>query len=128
MKVKIGILFGDSDFYQTFTTALDLLDKGIRNNLYRFEGKYKSQEIDDDYIVRVLNLTTSACYYGYQNMLLYDNPNPGMSYDYLKITKDNVYIDDKLDELLATEDKYGFNGELFILELDTKGESKIYSR
>ena len=132
MKVRIGVLFGDNDFFATFTSALQLIGDGIvANHMYYTNAIYDKpiRKINRPYIAALLNICTTACYFTAQNPLVYnevaqiDYKDVPEKWDYLHVKKSMIYIDNNLDKLLKKNDGW-FNAELYILDIDTDRDEK----
>jgi len=100
--MKIGIVFGDNDFWVTITEFLELL-------------KSKQISTKDD-VVTLFNNTAHKLYWAKQNKGEYDLEWDAMSY--LQIKKGNVLFDDEVDNFMQEIIEDGGNGEFFVL--DTK--------
>lgn len=105
---KLGIMFGDNDFYYTCTAFLRVLlpDERFTHHLANDLKFTKAQ------IVELFNGMTPSLYLLKQNAWRYSSA-PHID-DYLKITEANVYLDDEVDKISAENDNC--NGEFFAVD------------
>lgn len=104
MRIKIGIDFGDNDFYHLF--------EGFFNNiiLELYFTPTKEQ------VVELFNSSAYGMYLAFQNKFTYGEKehNKYLAESYLKITTDKVYINEEVQEYLDDPDQAHFkNGEFF---------------
>lgn len=105
---KVGIRFGDNDFYNTLTSFLRVLlpDES-------FTHQSNDLTFTKARIVELFNGMGYSMYLLKQNAWRYA---PGANTaEYLKITEDKVYLDGEVDEFI---DKHptGDNGEFFAVD------------
>lgn len=106
---KLGIRFGDNDFYYTCTAFLRVLlpDESFTH--------HKAQDIKFTkvQVVELFNGLAPALYLLKQNAWRYE-PGPDIA-GYLKITEDKVYLDDEVDQFIA-KNRAMQNGEFFAVD------------
>jgi hypothetical protein len=106
---KLGIRFGDNDFYYTCTAFLKvLLPDGLFTHHRARDLKFTKAQI-----VELFNKMAPALYLLKQNAWKYESGEHIASY--LKITEDKVYLDDEIDKFI-TEYSGKANGEFFVVD------------
>jgi hypothetical protein len=110
--MKIGIYFGDNDFWRTITKFLEILEEGVDNHhAYNItvEKRYTKE-----HIVKAFNEIASGIYWLSQNGFTYQTDWDAKPYLQLDIS--NVYIDAEVDEQLKEDN----NGEFHFIEIKDK--------
>lgn len=104
---KIGIRFGDNDFFYTCSAFLKVLlpDEQFTHHLAQDITFTKAQ------VVELFNGMSSALYLLKQNAWRY----AGVRAEYLKIDEYAVYLDDEVDEYMSSFPD-GDNGEFFAVD------------
>lgn len=104
---KLGIRFGDNDFYYTCTAFMKMLLPDDFTHHLAGDVKFTKAQI-----VELFNNMASSLYLLKQNAWRYElAPNIDA---YLKITEDHVYLDDEVDKFTAENSNY--NGEFFAVD------------
>lgn len=106
---KIGIRFGDNDFYHTVVPFL----KGLHESLC--EQGFRLKSLTKETVVKLFNLSAPGLYYLRQNVLNY---HTCMHPDYLKIRERQVFFDEEVTEHIRKNDGWD-NGEFFWLDVDS---------
>lgn len=124
---RIGIRFGDNDFYYTFIGILTNIDKAIEAGR-SYKGGLLS--ISKAKWVELINEMALSSYYLWQNQFAYTNgatheEHRERTREYLKVKPNRILLNESLDAYL--EKTEGDNGETFILDRRL-GEHRIYSR
>jgi hypothetical protein len=109
---RIGILFGDNDFFYTCSSFMKVLlpDEQFTHHRARDLTFTKEQ------VVELFNSMSLALYTLKQNAGHYA-PGPNIS-AYLKINEGAVYLDDEVDKYM-TDNPGGGNGEFFAVDFAT---------
>lgn len=104
----IGIYFDDNDYSSTITAFLKcILDSGL--------DKY---DLSKENIVKLFNRSAPGLYWLFQNRLRYEDSASDTGFDitkYLKITVNNVFLDDEVSEKLKTSNVWA-NGIFHVLD------------
>jgi hypothetical protein len=114
---KLGIRFGDNDFYYTCTAFLKvLLPDGLFTHHLARDLKFTKAQI-----VELFNKMAPALYLLKQNAWRYspmtDRGNGEGIGSYLRITEDKVYLDDEVDKFIV-EYSGRANGDFFVVDFD----------
>lgn len=106
---KLGIWFGDNDFYYTCTAFLRVLlpDENFTHFRAADLTFTKAQ------VVELFNGMTPSLYLLKQNAWGYPS---GHIPNYLKITEDKVFLDDEVDKFIADKGPGWANGEFFAVD------------
>lgn len=102
---KMGIKFGDNDFYYTF-----------QNVMLNILGSYTlnprdTSNLNKKQIVKIINGLSEGCYWLHQNRFRYE-----LGWDakaYLHIKEDKVLIDEEVDEYLKDDKRH--NGDFYYI-------------
>ena len=121
--LKIGIYFGDNDFWRTSEAFLKVLKSGELNhhadaNKLTLKERYTKQRI-----VNLFNKIGESLYWINQNGFSYDLQ--WNASEYLQIDLDDVYLDEEIKELLKSKD-YDNEGEYTFVSLENI-ENKGYN-
>lgn len=114
---KIGIRFGDNDFYNTFTGVLKFLKEGYK---WSCDLKFTKKQL-----CNLINNISMSCYIVFQNQYEYDVEHFLHTKEYLHLKEDNIYIDDEVDNYLNDKNTF-LNGEFHVLDL-TQHTPYIYT-
>ena len=95
--MKIGIYFGDNDFWRTVTSFLDLLEEG-KDNHHR--GLTLEERYTKERILYLFNESANVIYLIKQNGFCYnlDSKIDGLK-EYLTIDIKDIYINEEVDEM-----------------------------
>ena len=120
--MRIGINFGDSDFYNCFAGVLLTILQA-----YNWTGGSVS-EIKKD-LASIINEISYGCYILFQQYRHGDEIKEDKIRikKYLQITEDKILINEEIDEYIEDQPEQ-LNGELFVLDtrLDYPGNSPVY--
>lgn len=107
---KLGIKFGDNDFYYTCTAFLRVLlpDEQFTHHRANDLTFTKAQ------IVELFNGMAYSLYMLKQNAWRYPSEHL-LQNKYLRITEDKVYLDDEVTKFIADHPS-GWNGEFFCVD------------
>jgi len=111
--MRVGIAFGDNDFFNTFWGVLNTL-------LWAYKWKGELPESKEE-LVEVINALTPVCY------RLYQRGKPSKQIvEYMKVSVEEILIGNEVDEYLAASSP---NSDTFILDtdLDHSGSDPVYA-
>lgn len=107
---RIGIRFGDSDFYHTFDPVMRIIGEALQENIdLEFESLTKER------IVWLVNQLTPAIYILFQNGYSYGLDNTDHTFNYLKISEKDVMFAEEVD---ACYEKYGGDSGVYVYDLE----------
>lgn len=113
---KIGIRFGDNDFYNTFIPFLTVLgEQGIDSYGNMTKEKF----------VELCNRSIVAFYWLYQNKCRDHWQTDHAINDYLKITEYYVYFDEEVDTMLKKTGQ--LDSDFFVLDTTVYGKPYVYA-
>lgn len=115
--MRIGISFGDNDFYFTFMPMMEAIAAALTMSHPGNQPLTKSQ------IVEIINGLAYPFYRLCQNRWRHGDGGDDHIRNYLRITEDRVYINEEIDKKL--EDPYWCNGEFFYVDIDS-GQTGCY--
>jgi len=111
---KIGVSFGDNDFWQTWETALEVIGNSILQNGC---SSYCSGNITRNHLVKRINASIAGIYYLSQGLIPRESDDRFKPAWYLKINPTDIYINDEIEQFLE-QNSYDQNSEFFIVEID----------
>jgi|ERR1035437_4064286 hypothetical protein len=121
--MKIAILFHDNDFHMTFKSVLNIL---LDSYQWHYDFPFTKEQF-----VELINEVSFGCCMINQNRFEYNNTPEQLQHtkEYLKLTSENILLNEEVDAYIKTLGEYGDNGETFILEtdLDFENNKPIYS-
>lgn len=124
--MKIAILFGDNDFYFTFTGVLQTL-------LNATKVGHTALPMEKDKLAIIINELSLGIYLSHQNQFRYKGSDSMEDHiehirKYLKIEAKDILVGDEVQKYLM-ETEWN-NGDTFVLDtdLDFNNNNPIYSR
>jgi len=109
--MRIGINFGDNDFYNTFMPFMKIIVDAINYN--------DSFEATKENIVDIFNSMSLSLYKLFQSRYDRIESNDEHYDKYLKIKTSDIYLDEEIDEKLKTYNSWA-NGSFFYADTDNK--------
>ena len=111
---KIGISFGDNDFWQTWETALTIIGNSIQQNGCRdiSTNKYMTR----NHLVDRINKSIAGVYNLSQGLLRQDDEGRFKPAEYLRINPTDIFINGEIEQYLD-QNGYDQNREFFIVDI-----------